>query len=271
MACACCGADTPTTVFWADKEKGDIRRCQQCGLLYRSPRPRENLLTKYFADTWVEPAMRQEDCHRRNLQGIMARILPWQPSAGAILDIGSGYGHLLDQVPETWTRFGLDPSRRACQAARARLPQAQIRNGTIRNVPLPERFFDLITMIATVYFLPHPVRDLARARSLLKPDGVIAVHSPNFANRGYLYRLLNRDLPEIWVYFFSRKTLAKILQRAGFKVIADIDLHGFLANSEKVLNRLMARAEFRAAQFIKTASRKMIDLVPHFLLVAQPE
>ncbi len=272
VPCASCGPDAPSQVLWPQREKGDIRRCLRCGLTYRSPRRGEAWLANYFAETWMgdEPAW-QGNSYKRYLNSILRQILVRHPAAGALLDVGAGHGLFLQQVPETWQRFGLDPSPRACQAAKALLPEAQIIQGTLQDAWLPDRFFDVVTMITTVYYLPHPLQDLVHCRELLKPGGMLAVHSLNFANRGHLYRLLQRAMPETWLYFFTPRTLTKLLEKAGFIVTEQINLPAFHFSSWGRCAGMLARAEFYLTSLLKYLTRGRLDLVPHFLLLAKPK
>jgi len=142
---------------------------------------------------------------------------------GVILDIGSSYGNLLAQFPETWERFGIEPSRAACQIAQRRLSDAKIINGTLATAKFPEKRFDIITMVDSFYYLHHPVRDLSRLPDLLKPKGMVLIEAPNFANRGPVYRWIRHPFDDTWMYFYTPKSLEKILSKAGLKVVERID------------------------------------------------
>jgi hypothetical protein len=62
----------------------------------------------------------------RSLWQVKELILHYHPTPGAILDIGSNYGNLLAQLPDTWEKTGVDPSFVATQVCRERLPNAKI-------------------------------------------------------------------------------------------------------------------------------------------------
>ena len=54
VSCILCGPGSKTKMFWQDAEYGNIIRCTQCGLAYRSPRRPEDYLSRYFAEEWTE-------------------------------------------------------------------------------------------------------------------------------------------------------------------------------------------------------------------------
>ena len=246
-------------------------RCTACGLVFRNPRLKENVQTRHFEEEWTEsrPAIQLEEYRTKILKSIVDWILRRWPTPGAILDIGSSYGNLLAQFPETWERFGIEPSRTACQIAQRRLPEAQIINGTLATAKLPEKAFDIITLVDSIYYFHHPVRDLSRLPNLLKPNGMVLIEAPNFANRGPVYRWMGHPFDDTWMYFYTPRSLERILKKAGLKVVERIDLPGHQIGSSKFLPRLITLAEFVIFKTVRKLSSNRLDLSPHFVLVAQ--
>jgi len=268
--CILCGEEKETRTVWPDTQRGHIVRCCRCGLVFRNPRRREKDQTLHFVEEWTEarPAFFLEDYRTKNLKRIAGWILERHPTPGAILDIGCSYGTLLSHFPKTWRRVGLDPSSHACQIAQMRLPGAEILPGILGAVSLPEKAFDVITMVDTIYYLPQPLRDLSRLAVLLKPGGVILIESQNFTNRGMVYHWVGHPFDNTWMYFYTPRTLQKLLNKSGLGVIERFDLPGHRTGSPNLGARLMTLAEF----FILSRVRKLsacIDLVPHFVLVAK--
>jgi SAM-dependent methyltransferase len=272
VECVLCGAAAGKTLVWPDAGRGHIWRCAGCGLCFRSPRRREEEQTRHFEEKWTEGrrAFYLEDYRTRNLRRLVKWVLRRHPAPGAILDIGSSYGNFLAQFPATWRRWGIEPSNLACRIARERLPEARIIPGTLGDARLPGPIFDVITMIDTIYYLPQPLRDLARLPGLLQPGGTLLIEAPNFANRGLVYRWMRHSFGETMLFFYTPATLKKILHRIGMKVIDRIDLPGHREGSRKKLSRAMALAEYALTRAACQCSQGRLDLVPHFVLVAQP-
>jgi SAM-dependent methyltransferase len=255
-----------------DPERGNIMRCAECGLVFRNPRLKENVQTRHFEGEWTEsrPAVQLEAYRTKILKSIVEWILRRRPTPGGILDIGSSYGNLLAQFPETWERFGIEPSRKACQIAQRRLPDARIINGTLTTASIPEKAFDIITLVDSIYYFHHPLRDLSRLPRLLKPKGIALIEAPNFANRGPVYRWMGHPFDDTWMYFYTPKSLEKILNQAGLKVVERIDLPGHRIGSPNILSRVITMAEFVVLKAGKMLSAHRLDLVPHFVLVVTP-
>ncbi len=271
--CILCGRDTQTRVVWPDEERGHIVRCGECGLCYRNPRRREEDLLRHFEEKWTEgiQSFLLEEYRQENLRRLAHWILRAHPGPGAILDVGSSYGNLLAQFPETWRRVGVEPSQKACRISQERLPGAEIIKGVLGSAPLPERAFDVIAMVDTIYYLPHPLRDLTRLAGFLKPGGTMFLEAPNFANRGQVYRWLGHSFEDTWMYFYTPVTLGKILKKVGLQMVARLDLPGHRVGSGNPGARLITRAEFALLKALRKLSGGRIDLAPHFVLGAQVE
>jgi SAM-dependent methyltransferase len=269
--CLLCGVQTGTRMVWADELRGHIVQCCRCGLVFRNPRRREQDQTRHFAEEWTEarPAFFLEQYRVPNLRTIAGWILDRHPTPGAILDVGCSYGTFLAQFPPTWRRVGLEPSSHASQIARRRLPGSEILTGVLGSVSLPQNAFEMITMVDTIYYLPQPVRDLSHLADSLKPGGFILLESPNFTNRGLVYRWLGHAFDDTWMYFYTPRSLAGILKRAGLAVVGRLDLPGHRIGSPNALASLSARLEFALLAGLRRWSAGQLDWLPHFCLIAQ--
>ncbi len=269
--CIICGKPTGTTLVWPDCERGDIVRCNRCDLVYRSPRRREDDQIYHFQEEWTEAwgNFKLEDYRSEHLRRLVDWILKWHPSPGAILDIGSSYGTLLEQFPRSWRLFGIEPSHTACQITRERLPNASIINASLGEARLADESFDVITMVDAFYYLHQPLRDLRRLRGLLKPGGLVLVEVPNFANRGRVYRWIGHHFADTWMYFYTPATLEKMLNKAGMHVAARFDLPGHQIGSPHLWPRLLTRTEFAVLKALRKLTANRFDLGPHFVLLAR--
>jgi ABC-type Na+ transport system ATPase subunit NatA/SAM-dependent methyltransferase len=241
-----------------------------CGLVFRNPRRREHSLGQDFAEEWTESrsAFFLTDYRAKNLATIARWVLDRHPAPGSVLDIGSSYGTLLEMFPESWRRVGIEPSGRACQVARERLPGAQIINSLLGDVTLPEASFEVICLVDTAYYLAYPLRDLRRVRRLLKPGGMLIIEAQNFANRGYVYRWLKHPFSDTWMYFYTPATLEKILVEAGMEVKASFSLPGHQVGAKERWARFLTWTEYYLTEAIAKVSAGRVNLTPHFVLVA---
>ncbi|MEP6652660.1 MAG: class I SAM-dependent methyltransferase [Myxococcales bacterium] len=109
--------------------------------------------------------------------------------------------------------FGLDIMTAAADEAIERLRQQG-------------RTFDVVTMVHTFEHLPFPLQVLEALRSILRPNGLVAINVPNV--RFFLTpldRLLGTQTAGIWdpvghFSYFSLGSLGAVCQRAGYTVVA---------------------------------------------------
>ena len=135
----------------------------------------------------------------------------------ALLDVGSGSG----SFPRNLRRLGIDavgiePSEAA--AAAARRLGIPCYTGTIETAPYPAAQFDVVRFCHVLEHTGDPMADLATARRLLRPGGIVVVRVPAWDSLqaelfGRSWRPL--DIPR-HLWHFTRPALARLLERAGF-------------------------------------------------------
>jgi SAM-dependent methyltransferase len=138
---------------------------------------------------------------------------------GAICDLGCWAGFLLSEAERRgWRGVGVEPSRFAAGFARERLG-LDVRVGTLDGVELPEGDFDAVVMADVIEHLPDPGAALERVSRLLRPQGVVYLALPDAGSR------VARALRARWwsvlpthVQYFTRGSLARLLERTGFGV-----------------------------------------------------
>ncbi|HET6204208.1 MAG TPA: class I SAM-dependent methyltransferase [Planctomycetota bacterium] len=199
-------------------------RCPRCGLRYVSPRPTAEgvaqLYTRYLpdgegeADEW-DRAMEAvfEDAARR-VEGAVG-------GPGRVLDVGCGFGRFLETMERRgWEPFGIDPSPRAGERARARLRRATLWPGLF---PEDLRGAPPLHAITAFYVLEHvrdPLAFLRAAFAALVPRGVLLLRVPHTAPLkralGWL-RVPNRlyDMPA-HLFDYAPAVLRRLLAEAGF-------------------------------------------------------
>jgi SAM-dependent methyltransferase len=271
--CPLCGRNrTETRVVLPDAEQGHVVRCRPCGIVFRSPRRREYVQTRHISDEWFPESAPHDfiKIYRSNiLARIRALVFRYHPTPGAILDVGSSYGHLLSLFPPEWHRSGVEPSQRACRHAQEMVPDATFHNAILSAAPLPKRAYDVVTLIDCIYYFPYPLRALARLSRSLRPGGLIFIEAPNVRNRLLVHRLLGRYFQANWMYFYDKDALEKLLNKASIRVVARIDFPSSSINDPRRLRRMLAWSEFLICKFLRIVSFGRLDYVSHFVLVGQ--
>lgn len=144
------------------------------------------------------------------------------------LDIGCGGGanlkRLLAQCP-AGTVTGIDYSpvsvRKATRANRRAVADGRCRvvEGDVAALPFPERSFDIITAVETVYFWPDIAQAFAQVLRVLKPGGIFMVL--NEADGLNPTATGNEPLVEGLVIYTSDQ-LEDLMREAGFVGICTV-------------------------------------------------
>jgi ubiquinone/menaquinone biosynthesis C-methylase UbiE len=107
------------------------------------------------------------------------RLSETSPSARAVLDVGSGDGSLLCAIESRFgdavSLHGVDLSERDVEAARARLPHADLRVGDVASIDYAPETFDAIDGHLSFRAIANLRDALATLRRALKPSGALLV------------------------------------------------------------------------------------------------
>jgi len=200
-----------------------IVRCQQCGLVYSDPRPDgHDIIDTYQA---VEDPLYLEEREGRVLT-FEHHLKPLErltgpPDRRPLLDIGCYTGVFVEiAARHGWDAWGVEPSRWAVEHAQAQ--GLHVVQGTLETADLPEAYFDVVTLWDVIEHLTDPHEVIQQAHRLLKPGGLIVVHTIDIESP--FARLMGARWPwlmEMHIYYFSRRTLRTMLEQCGFQVLSD--------------------------------------------------
>ena len=118
-----------------------------------------------------------------------------------LVDLGTGTGRVLELLSAAYERgIGFDLSPAMLSYARSKLdragvPQAQVRQGDILDVPLVDGTAGIVVMHQILHFLPDPQRALQEAVRILAPGGILLVidfapHGLEFVRDAYAHERL---------------------------------------------------------------------------------
>lgn len=228
VVCPQCGADMPEHRLALVVSA--IVTCRRCGQSYVAPRVSSAHIA-HKLQLWAEQDV--VDPERLNLIGdpssiaYYARFLAWVERAMAlpgrtILDVGCGTGAFLQVARSAgWSVRGVEIGRASADYAATRLG-LDVSQGSFYPFVAPDGSFDALTMIEVIEHLEHPSQALDKARTLLRPGGVLLVTTPNVDS---LYRRLcgNRwwviNCEDEHIVLFNRRTLSAMLESHGFEVV----------------------------------------------------
>jgi SAM-dependent methyltransferase len=157
------------------------------------------------------PQRRYEDaCDRIALRAFLPR------SGGRLIEVGAGFGRLVDEYVGYREVVLLDASEALLQAARERFggdPRVTITAGDAYRLPFPDASFDAAVCIRVIHHFEDPgpaIRELGR---VVRPGGVLVLESAN-----------KRNLKAVLAYWLRRQDWSPFdrgsRRYAGVRVLA---------------------------------------------------
>lgn len=215
---------------------GQVTRCAACGQPQLSPLPSDDELSRYYATEYRKGGRYGADAadlsafpkdnlffYNRGVsitELLRPRLTTTRPLR--ILDVGAGYGHILQMLGEafpTATRVAHELSE-PCVAHLRRIGVLVLQgdlSAALAGHPEP---FDVIVLSHVLEHLRTPVETLAMLRSHLRPEGLLYVEVPHVSPDA-----LTRYPDSPWaprhdephLTFFGAAQLRALLERAGYR------------------------------------------------------
>jgi 2-polyprenyl-3-methyl-5-hydroxy-6-metoxy-1,4-benzoquinol methylase len=237
VACNLCGADDFDVLFNSPMEEQDparladyvastnrydrygrVVRCRRCTLVYTNPRLSQETLRAGYAGS-VDTDYAAEDASRSINAHIALRTIRKFVRTGRLLDVGCSTGYFLNAARLDFEVHGIEPSRWAADHARERL-RLEIQHGNLEDVTLSPGSLDVVSMNDVIEHFSDPREALQRVHRLLKPGGLLYLVTPDIS--GLAARVLRGKwwgLRPAHLYYFSRATLARLLEQTGFRPV----------------------------------------------------
>jgi 2-polyprenyl-3-methyl-5-hydroxy-6-metoxy-1,4-benzoquinol methylase len=156
-------------------------------------------------------------------------------SESDVLDVGCGYGWLLDAFEGAGTLYGVDIAHHAVEVAAERKPERFFKQGDLHDPSPFSQKFDLILAINIIEHLSSPQAGIESISASAKPGAIVIVHMPTISN--WLTRLeyaMLYDSDPTHIYRPSGKTVRKLFEAEGFETLRDSYLPHFPAFLTKV-------------------------------------
>jgi 2-polyprenyl-3-methyl-5-hydroxy-6-metoxy-1,4-benzoquinol methylase len=231
--CDLCGNDKLKLEFEVDG--CTLLKCSKCGLVFTSPRCKEEYLLAMYRDEFYEKApsylsaqLQQpaEDLYRLALS--IRRILGPEKSGGAVrsLDVGSGAGNAVAAFKKAgWTAVGIDLSETATKVGKDL--GLDLRTTDIAEVEPSS--FDVVTAFHVLEHVSSPMVFLGHCITCLAPKGILVIEVPNYGCRNACN--LREHWPNLYprhhLYQFTASTLKAYLLRLNLEAIAMSKLSGY--------------------------------------------
>jgi len=235
--CDLCGVDDALVLWTGDAwpppvpPEVALLRCRRCGLAYLSPRPSPAAIGEFYPADYApfRPAVEDERwapmrfMRRRKLLR-RRQLVEGQAGRdrGRVLDVGCSTGLFLNEMRRGgWQTQGVELTPSAANYARERFG-LDVFEGMLEDAPYKPGSFDVITFWDVLEHVYSPAETLARTAELLAPGGLVAINVPNWhtPERRIFGRWWAGYDPPRHLYVFTRPSLTRLLEQAGFEPLS---------------------------------------------------
>ena len=210
--------------YFLTQEPFEIMVCEDCGLLYTTPKPSDEKIGDYYkSESYYS--------HQENKKGFIPRVYEAVKSVnlkhkiaiatqgkepGRLLDIGCGVGDFLHFAEQNgWQCTGAEPSEDAASIAKKRIKAEIMLPKDLEK--LPDESFDVITMWHVLEHVSDLLWQVNQLNRLLKKGGRLVIALPNFMSYDAQYykdKWAAYDVPR-HLNHFSQDSIAKIFNING--------------------------------------------------------
>lgn len=205
-----------------------IVKCQECGHVFSQPYPDEEQLfdlysKKYFFGFEYHDYLADREAFQKNFKLRLKVLRDFLDPIRRkhLLEIGCAYGFFLCLARDLFdTVQGIDIAEDGILYAKEQL-KLNVINADFLKYDFGDQKFDVVCMWDTIEHLCRPHLYLDKMRRLMERGSLLAittgdVGSLNARIRKDKWRLMHSPTH---VHFFSKKTLAKLLDNNGFDII----------------------------------------------------
>jgi 2-polyprenyl-3-methyl-5-hydroxy-6-metoxy-1,4-benzoquinol methylase len=101
---------------------------------------------------------------------------------GRLLEVGSGLGHLVGQLEDSFETYGMDLNHWAVQQSRPVIHTTALETASAQDLPFADGAFDVIIIKHIVEHLPDPAKALREIGRVTAPGGILILATPNLGS-----------------------------------------------------------------------------------------
>jgi 2-polyprenyl-3-methyl-5-hydroxy-6-metoxy-1,4-benzoquinol methylase len=182
-------------------------------------------------------ARARNDLTERNLHWLRT-LLKYRFPPANVLELGCSHGSFVALLQQCgYQASGVEMSPWVVSFGRNTF-KAPIQVGPVEDLNLPKESFDVIALMDVLEHLPDPLSTIGQCISLLKPNGLLLIQTPDFQEGSTYQTLIETKNPFLeqlkfdeHLYLFSQKSICNFLQKLQYShvqfepaIFADYDM-----------------------------------------------
>ncbi|MEP0805298.1 MAG: class I SAM-dependent methyltransferase [Chloroflexota bacterium] len=96
-----------------------------------------------------------------------------------LLEVGSGMGHLVGQLEDTFETFGVDINHWAVKKSKEVVNTSQLQTASAQELPFTNHSFNVVIIKHIVEHLPDPQKAIQEIGRVTEPGGTLILATPN--------------------------------------------------------------------------------------------
>lgn len=209
-----------------------IVKCKLCSLIFTNPRLKKRYLKHLYSEEYFnntdsshfgyENYLADEEKIVKTFSKRIKAIEKITDKKGELLDIGCATGFFMKAAKNMeWKVEGVEISDFAAEYASKHF-KFKVYKDDFLKLNLKENSYDVVTLWDVIEHFYDPKKALIKIRKILKPNGIVVLSTPDVdsvpakitQSKWVGYKLSDEHLT-----YFSPKTLSRLLEETGFKVI----------------------------------------------------
>jgi 2-polyprenyl-3-methyl-5-hydroxy-6-metoxy-1,4-benzoquinol methylase len=238
VLCNICNSNDFIELFPAGKAQiHRIVKCNVCDLIYANPQTDnvsevEKNYTKTDGDNNKESQTTSNNFNPDSHQYLKKQVLQLkdyspiidfveEDERGVFLEVGSYAGTFLNEARKRgWEVIGIEPLEIPADYSEKKLGIKVIRE-YFEDTDLPDQSINVVVATHVIEHVPNPTSFVEKAHKLLEKGGKLILETPTYDS--FTFKLLKHRERSIrcdgHIYFFTKKTLKKLVEDHGFKVL----------------------------------------------------
>lgn len=99
-----------------------------------------------------------------------------------LLEVGSGMGHLVGQLSDTFEAYGMDLNHWAVNKSKGAAERSSLQTGSAQELPYEDGAFNVVIIKHIVEHLPDPEKAIREIGRVTDKDGILILATPNLGS-----------------------------------------------------------------------------------------